>query len=655
MTYTLVGGGIFYGVSIPIAQRSDRYNEFFTTSVPLGETLVDYFTDHDLSDALRQTKQLADGAVEKSKHVYHSVADTVTGNVVTSDPREALAEARDKALRETRKAKTAGANVGHDAKQQFDAGKAKAEELTQRAKDAVAKAEEEARKKSRQLLDGAQSALAGAGEAITGAGKDEVRQTGRLVDGVQVYLGNEPNKGAVGGKTLPEGKPWPEPLPVQHEAPPGYVAARNDRGPLKIDTEAQGVLRTDPGAPRLPLLAPAISQLASTASEPVISQLAATIDDLAQLLRDAPKTNTFQAKDVLNLARADLEALTKRLEDVKKREAERVDRTLEAQKKRFEEDMRRKEAEVTSELSKKDKEWKGNLEEERAAQAKKYEQELKQELETQSEIINERLREEVIAQGVELQRRWMRDIKARVEEERGGRLAKLDELATQVQHLENVAKKNQQDQDQSGRVNTLLASVRALQTILDARALETGSSEDDAKQLVAGKKPFREELRRLEANASNVDESSAGSGSEVVHAALGFLRESSVPDEGVDSFLTLSTWFVDKVSPAVLRTALLPEHAGVLSHATSSLFAPLLFKKRAASDDSDDVPSILARAEHALQREDLDLAAREVNQLKGWGKILAQDWLEAARKRLEAKQALDVVAAEARYKSLLYA
>jgi mitofilin len=36
------------------------------------------------------------------------------------------------------------------------------------------------------------------------------------------------------------------------------------------------------------------------------------------------------------------------------------------------------------------------------------------------------LKEEVIAQGIELQRRWIREIKVRVEHERGGRLAKID-------------------------------------------------------------------------------------------------------------------------------------------------------------------------------------------------------------------------------------
>ncbi|KAG9308071.1 hypothetical protein JVU11DRAFT_12581 [Chiua virens] len=46
--------------------------------------------------------------------------------------------------------------------------------------------------------------------------------------------------------------------------------------------------------------------------------------------------------------------------------------------------------------------------------------------------MNDRLKEAIIAQGIEFQRRWIREVKVKVdvEEERGGRLARLNELAT---------------------------------------------------------------------------------------------------------------------------------------------------------------------------------------------------------------------------------
>ena len=67
----------------------------------------------------------------------------------------------------------------------------------------------------------------------------------------------------------------------------------------------------------------------------------------------------------------------------------------------------------------------------------------------------------------------------------------------------------------------------------------------------------------------------------------------------------------------------------------------------------DDVVSVLSRAQAYLLNRDLDSAVREINQLNGWPKILARDWLVAARKHLEVRQALQIVEAEASLKTLL--
>ena len=43
-----------------------------------------------------------------------------------------------------------------------------------------------------------------------------------------------------------------------------------------------------------------------------------------------------------------------------------------------------------------------------------------------------------------------------------------------------------------------------------------------------------------------------------------------------------------------------------------------------------------------MNEKDLDSATRELNQLNGTAKVLLSDWLEAARRRLEVLQALQV-------------
>ncbi|KAG5323526.1 hypothetical protein C0989_012074, partial [Termitomyces sp. Mn162] len=122
------------------------------------------------------------------------------------------------------------------------------------------------------------------------------------------------------------------------------------------------------------------------------------------------------------------------------------------------------------------------FDQERQKLIQSYHEKLHNQLQTQTELINERLKEEVIAQGVELQRRWIRDIKVRVEQERGGRLGKLEELASHLKRLERVALDNSSYLDENLRVHALWSAVRAL------------SSSALVSQV---RKPFREELRIL--------------------------------------------------------------------------------------------------------------------------------------------------------------
>ena len=229
------------------------------------------------------------------------------------------------------------------------------------------------------------------------------------------------------------------------------------------------------------------------------------------------------------------------------------------------------------------------------------------------------LKTEVIAQGIELQRRWIREIKMRVEQERGGRLAKLDEIATNLKRLERVALDNSAYLDENIRVHALWSALRAVHHAVDAPA----------------RQPFREELRVLRHVAAAREDP-------VVAAALASLDASEVPDVGVEPLADLALWFQSSVAPRVSAVALVPDqNAGVLSYLASHLFASFRFQRHGLVEGSD-VLSVLARAEHYLNEKDLDTAARELNQLNGPAKVLLTDWLDAARKRLEVLQALRV-------------
>ena len=207
----------------------------------------------------------------------------------------------------------------------------------------------------------------------------------------------------------------------------------------------------------------------------------------------------------------------------------------------------------------------------------------------------------------------------RVEEERGGRLAKLDELSTDLKRLERVALDNSAYLDENIRVHALWSAIRALEHTVDGPV----------------RKPFREELRVVRHIAAARDDP-------VVSTALDTLEESDVPDIGVEPLADLASWYTTSVAPRVASVALVPDqNAGLLSHLASYFFSSFSFKRQGLVE-GNDVLSVLARAEYYLNEKDLDSATRELNQLKGTAKILLSDWLNAARKRLEVLQALEV-------------
>ncbi|KAG5329306.1 hypothetical protein C0989_009939, partial [Termitomyces sp. Mn162] len=218
-----------------------------------------------------------------------------------------------------------------------------------------------------------------------------------------------------------------------------------------------------------------------------------------------------------------------------------------------------------------------------------------------------------------------------VEQERGRRHGKLEELASHLKRLECVALNNSSYLDKNLRVHALWSAVRAL------------SSSALVSQV---RKPFREELCILRHITSAREDP-------VVMAALESLESSDVPDVGVEPFADLASWFSSNVAPKVVHVALVPDqNAGVLSYLASQLFSGLRFRRQGLVA-GNDVLSMVARAKYYLNEKDLDSAARKLNQLGGAAKLLLHDWLEAARRRLEVEQALEVVQAQATLASLL--
>ncbi|WFD32902.1 MICOS complex subunit mic60 [Malassezia sp. CBS 17886] len=620
VVYAVLGTAAFYGGSAYAAQHSPAYRGVFEEHVYGGKELLAYLSDHDLREELHtgidRLQHEADGfhLDERVSHAADSVrsgVSSLTGMLLKNEHVQHTREGVEKRA----------ADMQTKLRAQLDELKSKASEESAVVEDQIHRLRASSGNWLEQAQELAESSLRRVRERAAAVAGD-VKETAL---GIPVT--------AVGADAAPEYSA----LPVSHEAPAGYAQPSERR--LEPPSGARNArLRDDPATPRLPKLAPSLQKL--TGSEPVVAQLAGTIDELAAYLRETPSAGAV-ARNVLDSAQADMKHLCARLEQIKKTDAKKLDLQLAKQAREYEKELAHAADAAHSDLAKVDKNWSQKMHDAQQKQTALCERRLAQELETQSAIINERLQEEVLAQGIELQRKWMKDIHARVEQERAGRLARLDELAADLHRVEQISAANAKSFDDGIRVNALNAALRAVRQAIDENH---GASEEGANAYV--RRSFEKELDVLRMTPGARED-------ELVATALAALARTGAAKTGVESVPTLNEWFGTRLAPRLRHIALLPEQgAGVLSYVASVVLSPFVFLRKGLVE-GNDIASTVARAEWHLEHQDLDSAAREVNQLRGWSKVLAQDWLAAARKRLEVDQALDIVDKEASFNALL--
>ncbi|KZT53508.1 hypothetical protein CALCODRAFT_486272 [Calocera cornea HHB12733] len=669
---------VFYSVSTLFALRNDRWHDLFVESIPLGEVIMDYFDEMELKAAASYIKSEVLRAATDDRLDRDLPAPGKPKNSQIKDQRPTpeddlsrrAAELKDRAQRKLESlAEATGTEVEElrrQAQAEIDRLSSTYGSLTSGTprQGFVGRASSYASSmlhrhptfsdpEIEKLVKEAETALRGkspATPAAHGASRPEDAlkvdknapnlppppapvpeniYTGRLPLGFELPPGYRlPTKDDASkpapklGEKHPSGGPFvPTEPPSGPQSPPVYPASM---------AEPPKQPEAPPAAEPLPFLSSLIAPELKS-SEPVIAQLASTIDALsAQLASTSNPTAIASARNVIDTAKIDLEQLAVRMEHVKEEERKELSKKLESTRDEWEGKLRALEKEAQEKIDKQEDDWKHAFDEEKQKLISGYKEKLQAELDTQSQLINERLKEEVIAQGIELQRRWIREIKVRVEQERGARLAKLENLSSSFKQLERLTLDNSAYLDENLRLHALNTALRALQNAIDAPV----------------RRPFRNELRVLR-NLTAAKEDP------VISAALDSLESSEVPDVGVEPYTDLAAWFTTTVYPRVASVALVPdENAGVLEHLASSVLSNFRFKRHGLVEGSD-VLSTLARAEYYVGEKDLDHAARELNQLKGTAKALLTDWLEAARKRLEVEQALEVVNTQATLSSLL--
>ena len=351
------------------------------------------------------------------------------------------------------------------------------------------------------------------------------------------------------------------------------------------------------------------------ADEPVVQDLVKILNDIITVINadnaDARFTGSMtKAKEELAQVGGKIIEIKKSEQAASEKKVKELEGTFENSAKelmRRVEEMRMQEAVQYQE----------EFEAEREKIAKSFQDKLKSEIDREHEVSEQRLKNELMEQAIQLKRQFFEDVKTRVEAERNGRLSKLSELSTNVGDLEKLTTSWSDVIDANLKTQHLQVAVDAVRT-----SLETADRP----------RPFVRELAALK-EIANQDP--------VVNAAIASINPSAY-QKGIPTSAQLVDRF-RRVASQVRKASLLPEDAGIASHAASYVLSRVMFQKKGLAV-GDDVESILTRTETLLEEGNFDEAAREMNGLQGWAKTLSKDWLGDVRRVLEVQQALDVSA-----------
>jgi mitofilin len=362
-----------------------------------------------------------------------------------------------------------------------------------------------------------------------------------------------------------------------------------------------------------------------SATEPVVQDVVKIVNDIITVI-NADTTHDGRYNSALDKAKSELARVVSDINLMKESLQKETEDKVKAAHAEFDEAAKELVQRLDHQMQAQEAQFKEEFENERERLSQSYKERLQSELQAAQKVYDQKLKNQLLEQSINMQKAFTDNVRERVEAERDGRLGKLNELSSSVHELEKLTAEWNSVVDANLKTQHLVVAVEAVKS-----ALET--------QIVP--KPFVTELAALKEIAAD---------DPVVSAAIASINPAAY-QRGIPSTAILIDRF-RRVASEVRKAALLPEDAGVASHLASLAMSKVLFKKSGLAVGGD-VEAVLARTEVLLEEGDLDAAAREMNGLQGWAKVLSKDWLSECRRVLEVRQALDVIATEARLNSLL--
>ncbi|KAH8693722.1 mitochondrial inner membrane protein Mitofilin [Talaromyces proteolyticus] len=378
--------------------------------------------------------------------------------------------------------------------------------------------------------------------------------------------------------------------------------------------------------PRKPAVSPAATLeliKLEAADEPVVQELVKVFNDVITVISADGAANKYSAP--IAKVRSELESIGEKITALRTEAKKGAEEEVAKAHALFDESAKKLMQQIEEARAAEVAQFREEFETEREKLSHAYQDKVKTELAKAQELAEQRLKNELVEQAIELNRKYLNDVKELVEREREGRLSKISELTTNVNELEKLTSEWSDVIESNLKTQQLQVAIDSVRTVLENASVA---------------KPFVRELVAVKELAAD---------DPVVAAAIASINPTAY-QRGIPTASQIIDRF-RRVASEVRKASHLSEDAGIARHAVSVALSKVKFSNDGLTD-GDDVESVLNRAENMLEEGRLDAAAREVNSLQGWAKILSKDWLADVRRILEVNQALEVMETEARLQCL---
>jgi len=352
------------------------------------------------------------------------------------------------------------------------------------------------------------------------------------------------------------------------------------------------------------------------ATEPVVQELVKMVNNIITAVNASSEAGKLSS--TVSSAKSDLDKIISAVSTLKETAAHEAKTQIQNAHTEFDGAAKELVRRLEQEMRETESKWRDEYESERERLSSTYNKRLEAELEAARRVAEEKSKNALLEQEINLQKTFSESVKAKIEEERDGRLSKIDELSTSVSELEKLSN------SWSEVIDSTLAT-QHLQVALESVRNAVLHAEHPT--------PFINELVALK---------EVSKGNDVVNAAIASINPAAY-QRGIPTPANLIDRF-RRVASEVRKASLLPEDAGIASHAASAVLSKMMFTKKGERGlpSGDDVEATLARTEVLLEEGDLESATREMNGLKGWAGVLSRDWVAETRRVLEVRQAVDV-------------